>query len=260
MPFLGVLDRVQCRLVSVVWRNTIRDYGLAVTIDDRDPLLPPLTRPFLRGMLRHSHRSLRSLFLSGTPNVEQGDLHDAIPHLRQLRSLDISRCTNFNDSTIQLLAQHIPTMQVLYLKGVRNVTDEGVMALTRSCRQLKVLDISYLPLTDCAGIAIGQHLTELRALYLRDSFRLTNASVDVITSNCSSLEQLTVWGCTRVTQVSFRNIRDNNSSNNDKLVLLNLWGCFSLRDETAQALQGMGQLRSLIVSECHRLTDAFVVS
>jgi len=33
----------------------------------------------------------------------------------------------------------------------------------------------------------------------------------------------------------------------------------SLKDDSANALAGMNHLRSLIVSECHRLTDAFVV-
>ena len=45
-----------------------------------------------------------------------------------------------------------------------------------------------------------------------------------------------------------------------KLVILNLWGCHNLNDEASHSLNDMPNLKSLIVSECHRLTDRFVVS
>lgn len=44
------------------------------------------------------------------------------------------------------------------------------------------------------------------------------------------------------------------------LVILNLWGCHNLNDEASHSLNDMPNLKSLIVSECHRLTDRFVVS
>jgi hypothetical protein len=262
MPFLEVIERVQCRLVCRLWRHIVRDWGVAVTIDNNDPSFPSFTRPFLRGILSHSYSSLQSLFLSGSEDLQQSDLHPSIPHLRKLRSLDISRCVQLDDSTLHLLSQHVSdTLEVLYIKGLRKVTDDGVISIAQSCSKLKVLEVSYIPITDQAGIAIGEHLTNLRAVYMRDNYLLTNRSIDVITEKCTRLEQLTLWGCTRLQHLSFDQPDKSSVFTSGSLVLLNLWGCHSLKDDAAIALAGMSStLRTLIVSECHRLTDAFVVS
>jgi len=123
MPYLEVRERVQCRLVCRLWRHIVRDFGVAVTIDNNDPTFPRFTRPFLRGILAHSFSSLQSLFLSGSEDLEQSDFHPSIPHLRKLRSLDISWCIQLDDITLRLLSQHVSeTLEVLYIKGLRRVT------------------------------------------------------------------------------------------------------------------------------------------
>ncbi len=132
----------------MLWRHIVRDWGVAVTIDNNDPSFPTFTRPFLRGILSHSYSSLQSLFLSGSEDLQQSDLHPSIPHLRKLRSLDISRCIQLDDSTPHLLSQHVSdTLKVLYIKGLRNVTDDGVISIATSCFKPKVLEVLYIPIT-----------------------------------------------------------------------------------------------------------------
>ena len=77
-------------------------------------------------------------------------------------------------------------------------------------------------------------------------------SVDVIKTKCIRLKQLTLWGCIKLRNLQFH-------SSGDKLVILNLWGCYSLTDDIAMSFANMNQLTSLTVSECHRLSDQFVV-
>lgn len=139
------------------------------------------------------------------------------------------------------------------------VTDAGIVSISQACSKLEVLEVSNIPITDQAGIAIGENLTKLRAIYMRDNYLLSNKSIDVITEKCTQLEQLTLWGCTRLQHLSFDRGNKPSVFTSGNLVLLNLWGCHSLKDDSAAALAGMSNLRSLIVSECHRLTDAFVV-
>ena len=255
MEYLSIPERVHARLVCCGWRRIIRDFGVATVIDNNDPQLRGLTRPFLMGLLKHSYSSLQSLFLSGFVDLEKNDLHPSIPHLRKLRSLDVSRCIQLDDSTLSLLAEHCSeTLEVLYIKSLRRVTDQGMLAICNTCAKLRVLEISNVPLTDLSGMAIGQKLTSLNALYMRDNFRLTNQSVTSITSNCRRLEQLTLWGCTRIQGLNFA------LACREKLFLLNLWGCHGLKDEIAVALESMDCLRTLIVTECHLLTDSFFVS
>ena len=137
------------------------------------------------------------------------------------------------------------------MKGLRKVTDEGLISICRACKKLRVLEISNVKITDDSGIAIGENLTELQALYMRDNYLLTNRSIDIITEKCTRLNQLTLWGCTRLRHLSFERM-NHSSPAGCEIILLNLWGCHSLLDEAADALRPMRSLRSLIVSECHQ--------
>ena len=170
------------------------------------------------------------------------------------------------------------------MKGLRHVTNAGVVHLARSCTNLRVLDVSYLhQLEDEAGVAIGEHLTKLRVFHARDNYRWTNKSVDLITANCKKLAQVTFWGCIRLDHVYFGDtnsvaIDDNsaymtnpnqapvdsipsriNNPSNRNLIVLNLWGCHGLQNSSAAFLSTLTQLRSLCVSECHKLSDEFVI-
>jgi hypothetical protein len=111
-------------------------------------------------------------------------------------------------------------------------------------------------MTDVSGIALSR-LPNLRAIYMRDNYQLTNVSITPLTQKCHKLEQLTLWGCIKVQELQFTYCA---SSIRQTLVLLNLWGCHTLSDTAAVALEGMTSLQSLIVNECHCFTDHFFVS
>ncbi|KAL3916183.1 MAG: hypothetical protein SGILL_005294 [Bacillariaceae sp.] len=260
LPFLELGERIQCRIICRGWKKVVREWGVATTIDANDPRTTntghsiEFTRPALRGLLAHSYTSLQSLFLSGFQQLEKQDLHPALAQLQSLRTLDITRCTNMDDSTLHLIAKHLSgALQVLYLKGLKNVSDQGLQSICQSCSQLEVLDLSQvMDITDKSGTAI-QRLKKLRALFLRDNFQLTNKSLDTITKQCIKLRQLTLWGIIRMEHLEFTEL------NAGRLLILNLWGCHSLGDDTARALESM-QLKSLILSECHKLSDDFILA
>ena len=257
IPFLNLKDRVSCRLICKAWQESVKNWGVTTSIDSSDSSMAPFTASFFRGILSHSFGGLESLFLSDFTHLTKKDLHPSLPHLSKLRTLDISNCTNLDDSTLILLGTSCArTLRVLYLKGCR-FTDIGIIGVCERCGPLNVLDASYLNITDQAGIAIGTNLRQLKALFLRDNFRLTNRSVDMITKNLMDLEQITLWGCIGLERIEA--VRDISGSNNEKLAVLNLWGCHNLGDDTAAVFFGMTGLRSLVVSECHKLSDQFVV-
>jgi hypothetical protein len=281
LPLLNLWERMQCRLICRCWKKIVQECGVSQTIDVNDKSMIKIirttntgetnnnnnnnsfTRSILRGLLAYSYSSLRSLFLSGFEELQKEDLHSAIPYLKNLYALDVSRCHHLDDSTLQLLARPgVPassTLRVLYLKSVRRITDVGLKAICHSNKKLEVLDLSQLTsITDEGGRCI-QQLTRLRALFLRDNWRLTNESLDAITTTCVKLEQLTLWGCVRLRHLKFDSGNDINTTNtSDRLVILNLWGIHDLQDDAAHALSNLPNLNSLIVSECHRLTDCFV--
>ena len=261
MPFLQVKERVQCQLVCNPWRSIVRQWGIATTINIQDDSFLAFTRPLLRGLVSHSFSSLHSLFLGGMADLEKSDLNPSIPHLKVLRCLDVSYCRALDDETLHLLSLHCKnTLRVLYLKGLRQVTDAGFIQLCRGCTNLQVLDVSLIPITDLAGMEIGRQLVQLQALFLRDNYQLTSLSTSLIASNCTQLEQLTLWGCTRLHQLqSFHSSVMSSSSYPPNLTMLNLWGCHRLKDDLSLVLASLTNLRSLTVSECHLLTDQFMV-
>ena len=240
LPFLEVHQRVQCRLICRTWQHVVRDWGVATVIDSNDTSISNFSRPFLRGILVHSYTSLTSLFLSGFESLQKQDIHPAFPHLRNLRSFDVSRCHNLDDSTMLLLSQHVHrTLEVLYIKGLRQVSDVGVKAVCNACKKVEVLEISYVPITDDGGVAIAQ-LVKLRALFMRDNYHLTNLSIDVITKSCALLAQLTLWGCTKMQHLRVLDDYPTPAISSGKLVILNLWGCYGLKDDgLAEALVNM---------------------
>ena len=312
LPFLNVRQRAKCQLVCTSWREIVLEKGIAVIVDVNDVRLfpkeqmdfaarpPPRasllpnsssatlsptsstiqnhpSRSLLRGLLNHSHSSLEALALNDYIPLQPAiDLHPALPYVRKLKRIDISRIPLITDETLDLISTFIgERLEVLYMKGLKNVTNDGVIHLVQSCRNLRVLDVSEVhQLDDGAGIAIG-HLAKLEVLHMKNNYKLTNESVDAITRNCRNLFQLTLWGCIRLTHVCFDNgqpsqagpvasslQRPENFSPNTtptKLILLNLWGCHNLTDAAAARLTTLPHLHSLCVSECHRLTDAFVL-
>lgn len=284
LPFLSLWERVQCRSICRCWKNIVQECGISRTIDvnsaemfsrrsdaatatgtSRNGYI--LTRSLLRGLLVYSYSSLQSLFLNGFGELRKEDLHPTIPYLRNLNVLDISYCVHLDDSTLQLLANpsspSSTTLRVLYLKSLNKITDIGLVALCNSCSRLEVLDLSHITnITDRGAKSINR-LIFLRALFLRDNWQLTNDSIDAITEACSKLEQLTLWGCLRLRHLKFDalNIISNVNTSittRNRLVILNLWGCHGLEDDVAHVLSNVPNVRCLIVSECHRLSDRFV--
>jgi hypothetical protein len=272
LPWLKLPDRVACRQVCVGWRSIVQTWGLATTIDSNEfdgGNARGLTVPVLTGLLLHSFASLQSLYVSGMTELQKRDLHPALASMRRLRAVDVSDCPNLDDETLRVLScasgSVRETLQVLYIKGLRKVTDSGLVALA-SCQSIRVLDVSRIPsMTDESGICLGRSLVDLRAFYCRDNYQITQRTVGALVETCPHLEQLTLWGCTRLKQLHrFPGVATGlggggSSASAHPLVLLNLWGCHSLDDDAAQALVNMRHLKTLIVSECHKLTDLFLV-
>ena len=270
LPYLKFRQRVDCRLVCKVWRFVVQDWGVAQIVDVNDKSFPTFTQFFLRGIISHSYSSLHTLFLANFSDLTPQDLHPALPYLRKLKTLDVSRCNKLDNSTFILLSQTVnDSLEVLYMKGLTKVTDEGLVCICQRCHNLTVLEISNLNISDQSVLVLGNNLHKLKALFMRDNFRLTNKSIDVVTDKCTRLTQLSLWGCIKlgVSNACQNDALVNCDSQNhcnyrgaQKLVILNLWGCHGLLDASVDSMVNLLNLHTLVVNECHKLSDAFVVS
>jgi hypothetical protein len=287
LPFLELRQRIDSQCVCKTWRSVIQDWGYLQVLDVSNSSIA-ITPSFVSAVLAQSYASLHSLYLARFHELTESILIPALPQLRKLTTLDISYCSQLGDATAEALSQYSKNhLEVLYMKALNRVTDHGISCIARGCTYLQILDVSFIQLSDTSATLIGNHLTRLEALYLRDNYMLTNQSIDVISRNCTKLKQLTLWGCiklshflgessalatesrefkshlstqglgsiTRISEAS--SIYDTRSC--EHLVLLNLWGVHGLTDGIASTIKTLVSLRTLIVSECHKLSDAFVV-
>lgn len=217
LPYLSLTQRLHCQQVCKIWKVVISEQGVAECIDINEPFYGATktryTNKVLRGIISNSYPSLRRLFLNNYTALSPQDFHPAIPHLKKLTQLDVSRCVGLTDDTLLLIARYLKdTLEILYMKGLRNTSDVGLIAISESCHKLCILEISNVPITDASGTAIGRHLHRLIALYMRDNYLLTNTSLNAIVGGCRNLTQLTLWGCTRITNFQGDGWRTANSN------------------------------------------------
>jgi hypothetical protein len=165
MPFL------RCERVHVGW---CVGYGGIMSGDWEWGRLITTTRPseiypsFLREViLSRTLIPVCSGLLKWLGRSQQSDLHP-IPHLRKLSFLD-SRCIQFDDSRrYTYYPKHVSITLKSSYQGFNGVTDDGVISIVKVCSKLKVLRCHTFQLPTVT--AIGEHLTNLRAVYMRDNY------------------------------------------------------------------------------------------
>ncbi|XP_062540183.1 uncharacterized protein LOC134208125 [Armigeres subalbatus] len=115
-----------------------------------------------------------------------------------LKTLKYS-CRDMSDAS--LLTMALPELRELHLTHCPRVTFKGVSFLVRNCPLIETLHIEYNKAgfnDDCMDI-ITRKLTRLRRLHLVNLKGLTNASVEIILTNCKRLRELTFSYCIGIT-------------------------------------------------------------
>ncbi|XP_078602854.1 uncharacterized protein LOC144876934 [Branchiostoma floridae x Branchiostoma japonicum] len=117
---------------------------------------------------------LKVLNLSHCTSVTDDGVCHLVRHCPGLTSLNIDGIAWITDSAVQDLAASCPSLRQLYLDG-DELTDASIAAVTDSCPQLELLDISFCEgLTDHSVHNIPR-LQHLRHLRLKRGFQLSTA-------------------------------------------------------------------------------------
>ena len=123
-------------------------------------------------------RSLRELNLRSCEGI--GD--DGIAHLAlgalNLTSLDVSFCDKIGDASLNHISNGLYVVQNLELSSCR-ITDEGLCKLSKSLRELRVLNIGQCTqITDRSLASIAEHLTSITHIDLYGCTRVTKCGME----------------------------------------------------------------------------------
>ncbi|KAL2979806.1 hypothetical protein AAZX31_13G193400 [Glycine max] len=185
---------------------------------------------------------------SGNSSVKLHDVNDKHGSASDQSDLD-SLC--LSDSGLASLAEGFPKLEKLRLIWCSNVTSEGLSSLARKCTSLKSLDLQGCYVGDQGLAAIGQCCKQLEDLNLRFCEGLTdNGLVELALGVGNALKSLGVAACAKITDVSMEVVGSQCRS----LETLSLDSEFIHNKGVLAVIKGCPHLKVLKL-QCINLTD-----
>ncbi|CAN8101615.1 unnamed protein product [Discula destructiva] len=171
---------------------------------------------------------LKHLNLSYCKHItDRSMVHLAAHASNRIEAMSLTRCTSISDAGFQSWAPfRFPNLTKLCLADCTYLSDNAIVALVNSAKQLTHLDLSFCcALSDTATEVVALGLPLLRELRLAFcGSAISDASLGCIALHLNELRGLSVRGCVRVTGIGIENV-----------------------------LEGCGRLEWLDVSQCKNL-------
>ena len=182
--------------------------------------------------------SLRSLTLEG-PYYREFATDSAVAAMARmftdLEELVLTGQEALTDVALRAMAVHLPKLRLLHCDYCPGISDAGVIELVQKCTSLRSLNLSETPITDAAGIAIGQNCPSLEVLCLNmaetGNTSITDRSLVAIARGCARLAYLGLSGAS----LSIVGIEALVASG-CRLQDLRLWDCSEISDACVAAL------------------------
>ncbi|KAK9826084.1 hypothetical protein WJX81_000531 [Elliptochloris bilobata] len=120
-------------------------------------------------------------------------------HSPQLRELRAYACAAVNDTVLEVFSV-LSELRLLDLCGAHLVTDAGIQALARGCRQLSSINLTWcVQVTDAGVCAVAAGCPSLELLSLHGLRGITDAAVSALAAHCAgTLHSLDLSGCVGV--------------------------------------------------------------
>lgn len=192
---------------------------MRTAVTHRKSMLPHISDEIL---IKAQYSSLRDVHLTGACLVGDAGACALVSKCPNLVTLDLSYCGEITDMLLYKLAETLPlTFLALLVNGCSKVHDEGIVALSRGCTNLKQLEISgcfkvsdigmravatmkrleTLAISNCdsvnteAVVAIAQGCIFLKSVEFSGLDLVDAAAVKAFTANCPNLTHLTCDNC-----------------------------------------------------------------
>eukprot|EP00899_Mesostigma_viride_P008072 jgi/Mesvir1/17266/Mv07675-RA.1 len=179
-------------------------------------------------------------------------------HFPRLQSVNVWGCRGLTDASMTELVTNCPRLRRLVLSASA-VGDRTVLAAGQHCPDLRILDLSYLPLSAAgnAGPWGGGNLLDPRQAS-EEQVRARDAGLACVLRNCLSLEVLVLNGCRGWSDGGIAVVGDG-CKRLQELHLAYCRGCFTPRGLAGMAPR-LGALERLHAPGCDAVTDESVIA
>ena len=285
--YLDVKDKGRVSQVCVAWRDAAynrrvwRGVTAKLHLKRANPsLFQSLVKRGVRNIqvlsLRRTLRdvitkvqNIESLNLSGCFSVNDVSITHALTcEFPTLTVLNLSLCKLITDRSLEKIAQYLKNLEVLELGGCSNVTNIGMILISMGLKRLKVLNlrscrhISDSGIGHLCGLYTKNQLSdselsespgnfELEHLVLQDCQKLTDKSLEYVSSGLLQLKSVNLSFCGNVTDSGIKYL-----SKMPCLKDLNLRSCDNVTNTgLGYLLDGGSRLEALDVSFCENVGD-----
>ncbi|CAL9120586.1 unnamed protein product [Musa textilis] len=158
-----------------------------------------------------------------------------------LRMLRLDKCLRVTDVGLAKLAVGCPALENLRIKWCLEISDIGIELLAKKCRDLRVLDISYLKITNSSVKSISS-LGKLEVLSMVGCSNIDDEGLQFLSDGSNSLRSIDVSRCDNVTASGLTSVIEGHIC----LQKLNVGDCFP-------------ELAPLFLSKLNGLKDSLTV-
>ncbi|XP_015951181.1 F-box protein At3g58530 [Arachis duranensis] len=202
----------QLKIFSIYWNVRVTDTGLKQTVQNCKYIV--------------------DLNISGCKNISDRGLQCVAENYPELVSLNLTRCIKITDDGLKQLLHKCLSLQSLNLYALSSFTDE---AYKKICllEHLKFLDLCGAQNLSDEGLSYISKSKNLASLNLTWCVRVTDKGVISIAQNCTSLEFLSLFGITGVTD---KCLEELSKSCSDKITTLDVNGCIGIKRRSREEL------------------------
>ncbi|CAI8587613.1 unnamed protein product [Vicia faba] len=150
----------------------------------------------------------------------------------QLKSLYLPNNSWLIDQIIIMFVSAFPNLQLLDLKSCKNISLQAIVQVLKRCRKISHLDLSFCNLTSGLNLLeMNFQVPHLKMLNLTSS-QVDDATLHVISKNCSGLLQLLLINCSRCTHKGVKHVVENCT----QLREINLNNCLNVHTNVAASM------------------------
>ncbi|XP_060219280.1 F-box/LRR-repeat protein 3 isoform X1 [Lycium barbarum] len=121
----------------------------------------------------------------------------------KLVCLKLGLCINITDKGLYAIARNCREIRELDLYRCKGIGDDGLYALSSGCKRMQKLNLSYCSEVTDKGIECLGHLPELYNLEMRSLLNVTGTGLTALATRCCGLAELDVKDCANIDDSGF---------------------------------------------------------
>lgn len=204
---------------------------------------------------------LRKLTLKNAMSITSRGVIQVLRNCRSLERLDLTGCINigpaaFCDFEVSGQDESWGIKELVLRHCCLAVTDECLRAVSASCPNLSILDISRNEYFSAEGIAAIATLLKLRSLNLSKCYQMDNSFLKPLRNAPLQLETLSLKGCFLIDDLGFCDLESVTAN----LDFLDVTGCPITSRALGTLIKPGSRLRTLILSKCGNVDNSALSS